>query len=46
LGTWWGLGYTGVPSNASPAVQDQAAEKLQAEAGWGQWPACSADLGL
>lgn len=46
LSTWWGLGYGGVPSDASPAVQDQAAERLQAEAGWGQWPACSADLGL
>lgn len=46
LATWWGLGYSGLPSNASPALQDQAAEKLQAEAGWGQWPACSASLGL
>ena len=46
LGTWWGLGYSGLPSDASPAVQDQAAERLQAEAGWGQWPACSAELGL
>jgi hypothetical protein len=46
LETWWGLGYSGLPSDASPAVQDQAAERLQAEAGWGQWPACSADLGL
>ena len=46
LSTWWGLGYGGLPSDAAPAVQDQAAERLQAEAGWGQWPACSADLGL
>ncbi|MGA2805056.1 MAG: transglycosylase family protein, partial [Acidimicrobiales bacterium] len=46
LETWWGLGYSGLPSDAPPAVQDQAAERLQAEAGWGQWPACSADLGL
>ncbi len=45
-GTWWGLGYSGLPSDASPAVQDQAAERLQAQAGWGQWPACSAELGL
>ena len=46
LSTWWGLGYAGLPSEAAPAVQDQAAERLQAEAGWGQWPACSAELGL
>jgi len=46
LSTWYGLGFTGLPSNASPATQDRAAEELQAEAGWGQWPACSAELGL
>jgi len=46
LSTWSSLGYSGLPSDASPAVQDQAAEKLQALAGWGQWPACSAELGL
>jgi hypothetical protein len=46
LGTWHGLGYTGLPSSAPPAVQDQAAQKLQARSGWGQWPACSRRLGL
>ena len=46
LTTWWGLGYSGRPSDASPAVQDRAAEQLQARSGWGQWPACSAELGL
>ncbi len=46
LSTWLSLGYSGLPSDASPAVQDQAAQKLQALAGWGQWPACSAELGL
>jgi hypothetical protein len=46
LSTWYSLGYTGLPSNAPPYVQDAAAQKLQAEAGWGQWPACSAQLGL
>jgi hypothetical protein len=45
-GTWHGLGYTGLPSAASPAVQDQAARQLQARSGWGQWPACSRRLGL
>jgi len=45
-GTWHGLGYPGLPSAASPAVQDQAAQKLEARSGWGQWPACSRRLGL
>jgi hypothetical protein len=44
--TWTGLGYPGRPDLESPAMQDAAAQKLQAEAGWGQWPACSAALGL
>jgi hypothetical protein len=44
--TWQGLGYSGIPSDAPPSVQDQAAEQLQARSGWGQWPACSAELGL
>ncbi|MGO8877531.1 MAG: transglycosylase family protein [Acidimicrobiales bacterium] len=46
LSTWYGLGFTGLPSDASPAVQDRAAEELEAEAGWGQWPGCSEELGL
>ena len=46
LSTWYGLGFSGLPSEASPATQDRAAEELQAEAGWGQWPACSEELGL
>jgi hypothetical protein len=45
-GTWHGLGYPGLPSNATPAVQDQAAQRLQARSGWGQWPGCSRKLGL
>jgi hypothetical protein len=44
--TWQGLGYSGLPSDASPSVQDQAAEQLQARSGWGQWPQCSTELGL
>ncbi len=44
--TWHGLGYPGLPNQASPAVQDQAAEQLQARSGWGQWPECAAKLGL
>jgi hypothetical protein len=46
LSTWEGLGFSGLPSDASPAVQDEAAEELQARSGWGQWPACAAELGL
>jgi hypothetical protein len=46
LSTWYGLGFTGLPSDAPPAVQDRAAQELQARSGWGQWPACSAKLGL
>jgi hypothetical protein len=46
LGTWRGLGYSGLPSSASPSTQDAAARKLQARSGWGQWPACSRKLGL
>lgn len=46
LQTWHGLGYGGLPSGAAPAVQDQAAVRLQAARGWSPWPACSAKLGL
>lgn len=44
--TWRALGYPGLPSDAPPEVQDEAARKLLAKAGWGQWPACSRKLGL
>lgn len=44
--TWTDLGYPGRPDQESPAMQDAAAQKLQAQSGWGQWPACSAALGL
>ena len=43
--TWHSLGYGGLPSDASPAVQDQAAAQLQARSGWGQWPSCSRAIG-
>jgi hypothetical protein len=35
--TWHSLGYTGTASDAPPAVQDEAAVKLQARSGWDQW---------
>ena len=45
-GTWNGLGYPGRADQASPATQDAAAQKLQAQRGWSPWPACSRKLGL
>jgi hypothetical protein len=44
--TWNSVGMSGSPASASPAQQDAAAQKLQAQQGWGPWPACSAKLGL
>lgn len=44
--TWSGLGYPGRPDQEPPAMQDEAAMKLQSESGWGNWPACAAALGL
>lgn len=44
--TWSGLGYPGRPDLEPPAMQDAAAQRLQAQGGWGEWPACSAALGL
>ncbi|HET9769501.1 MAG TPA: transglycosylase family protein, partial [Acidimicrobiia bacterium] len=45
-GTWRSLGYRGLPHQAAPEVQDEAARKLQARSGWGQWPACSRRIGV
>ncbi len=46
VSTWKRIGFTGYPHEASPATQDAAAKRLQAKAGWGQWPACARKLGL
>jgi hypothetical protein len=43
--TWRGLGYPGLPHQAPPEMQDEAARKLQARSGWGQWPVCSRRIG-
>jgi hypothetical protein len=43
--TWRSLGYKGLPHQAPPEVQDEAARKLQRRSGWGQWPACSRRIG-
>jgi LysM repeat protein len=44
LQTWQGLGYSGLPSSASPATQDAAAQQLYAEDGSAPWPVCGANL--
>ena len=46
VATWRSVGGSGLPSQASPAEQTQRAQMLQQRSGWGQWPACSARLGL
>ncbi len=46
LSTWQSVGGSGLPSDASAAEQTQRAQLLQQRSGWGQWPACSASLGL
>jgi hypothetical protein len=46
LGTWESLGFSGLPSDASPATQDAAAAELQARSGWGQWPVTSIACGV
>ena len=43
--TWHSLGYPGLPHQADPATQDQAAQRLLARSGWGQWPGCSRAIG-
>ena len=45
-GTWASLGFSGLPSQAPPALQDRAAQELEARRGWSQWPACAEALGL
>jgi hypothetical protein len=44
--TWVNLGYPGRPDQEPYWMQDQAAQRLEAAAGWGQWPSCTAALGL
>lgn len=45
-GTWRKLGYSGLPHEATPATQDEAARQLQNQQGWAPWPACTRKLGL
>lgn len=44
--TWRSVGGSGLPSEASMEEQTARAQALQARSGWGQWPACTAKLGL
>ena len=44
--TWRAMGGSGLPHQQSRETQIALAKKLQAQAGWGQWPACTAKLGL
>lgn len=46
LSTWRGVGGSGYPHQASKTEQIKRGQILQARSGWGQWPACSARLGL
>lgn len=46
LPTWRSVGMTGNPVDYPYEVQLDAAKRLQARSGWGQWPTCSRKLGL
>ena len=46
LATWRGVGMSGNPIDYPYEVQLEAAKRLQARSGWGQWPVCSRKLGL
>jgi resuscitation-promoting factor RpfB len=46
LSTWHACGGSGLPSSHSREEQIAIAKKVQAAAGWGQWPACSRKAGL
>jgi uncharacterized protein YabE (DUF348 family) len=46
LSTWRAYGGSGMPNKASREQQIAIAKKIQADAGWGAWPACSRKIGL
>ncbi len=46
LATWHGIGMAGSPIDYPYDVQLEAAKRLQARSGWGQWPTCARKLGL
>jgi hypothetical protein len=44
--SWHTVGEPGLPSAASPEVQDSAAQALYSRQGWHAWPTCSWKVGL
>jgi hypothetical protein len=47
VSSWQAVGGPpGLPSDYSRETQIQMGQRLQAQSGWGAWPACSAELGL
>lgn len=44
--TWRSLGYSGLPTDHSYATQKEAAGRLIARSGWGQFPGCARKLGM
>jgi hypothetical protein len=46
LQTWQAVGGSGYPHEHSRETQIHFGQVLQAQSGWGQWPHCSAQLGL
>lgn len=46
LASWYAVGGTGYPNQASRTEQIKRAQILQARSGWGNWPACTAMLGI
>jgi LysM repeat protein len=46
LGSWQGVGGSGLPNQASREEQIMRGQMLQTRSGWGAWPACAARLGL
>jgi LysM repeat protein len=46
LSSWQAVGGSGLPNQASREEQIMRGQMLQARGGWGNWPACSAKLGL
>lgn len=46
LSSWQAVGGSGYPHHASKSEQIARGQALQAQQGWGAWPACAAKLGL
>jgi LysM repeat protein len=46
LSSWQSVGGSGYPNEASREEQISRGQMLQSRSGWGNWPACSAKLGL